>query len=51
MSDGAAVTPHAPAAPLGRPDPPERVREAVRFGRAILPEVSRTFAIDRKSVV
>ncbi len=26
-------------------DPPERIREAERFGTAILPEVSRTFAI------
>ncbi len=35
-----ALNAYVPAA-----DPPERIREAERFGTAILPDVSRTFAI------
>jgi len=32
------------------PDSIDRVREAQRFGRGILPEVSRTFAISIKAL-
>jgi farnesyl-diphosphate farnesyltransferase len=33
------------ASPVPAADPPERIREAERFGHGILPDVSRTFAI------
>ena len=52
MSD--RTTPPTPAVTTAPPAPghdtPERVREAARFGRAILPEVSRTFAISIKAL-
>ncbi|MFM8910391.1 MAG: hypothetical protein ACKOH8_07445, partial [Gemmatimonadota bacterium] len=45
-----STPPNAVVSPALRHDAPERVREAARFGRAILPEVSRTFAISIKAL-